>query len=119
MKMEKGWFDHNMTIDMIEWKLGRLKIHLERMETLRDMVEHDEKYLKQKKKFDQIASETKEFIDNSKDRQREIEKDFQEILLELIDVEMVVDEYPNECAERLIENHFGIVEDAVVEVYKL
>jgi len=82
-------------------------------------VKSSEKYLKQQITFDDIVSESKEFIENSKAKQIEIERDFQEILLELIDIEMVVDEYPNECAERLIENHFGIVEDAVVEVYKL
>ena len=106
MKMEKGWFKHNLEIDMIESKLGRLNTHYRRMMVLLDRMEHSEKYLKQQNTFDENVIESKEFIENSKAKQIEIERDFQEILLELIDVEMVVDKYPNECAERLIENNW-------------
>ena len=106
MKMEKGWFDHNLKIDMIEFKLARLNICYERMMVLKDRMEHSEDYLKQQNTFDENVIESKEFIENSKAKQLEIERDFQEILLELIDIEMVVDEYPNECAERLIENNW-------------
>ena len=41
---------------------------------------------------------------------------FQTELNKLVDVNTFVDEFPNECSERLVEEHFETVEKAVIEI---